>query len=71
MLRCSKCGLFIDRDENAARNIRKRGLEKLFSMRFSPIGLPGETMNGNGTTSLILLVDGSQSLDALSGVPST
>ena len=74
MLRCSKCGLFIDRDENASSNIRNRGLEKLFSMRFSPIGLPGEAMKGNETPTPILLVDGSQSVptfDALSGVPST
>ena len=33
MLRCLRCGLFIDRDENAAINIRRRGLEKL-----SPLG---------------------------------
>ena len=61
MLRCLKCGLFIDRDENAAINIRKRGLEKFFSTRFEPIGLPSEAMNGNPTTTVILLAEGSQS----------
>jgi putative transposase len=79
MLRCSKCSLFIDRDENAAKNIRKRGLEKLFSTRFKPIGLPNEAMKGNPlkklTTEVILRVDGSQSnvptLDTQNGVPST
>jgi putative transposase len=64
-LRCPKCGLFIDRDENAAKNIRRRGLEKLFSTRFSPIGLPSEAVKGNPvkelTTEVILRVDGSQS----------
>ena len=74
MLRCSnkKCGLFIDRDENAAVNIRNRGLEKLFSMRFKPIGLPQEAMKGNPvkelTTEVILRVDGSQ-LTKVSHVP--
>jgi len=61
-LRCSKCGLIIDRDENAAINVRTRGLAKLFAMRFSPIGLPCEAMNGNPTTRVILLANGSQSV---------
>jgi putative transposase len=60
-LTCWKCGLIIDRDENAAINIRKRGLEKLFSTRFEPIGPPVETMKGNPTTTVILVADGGQS----------
>src|SRR2546421_515647 len=35
---CPKCGTFLDRDENAARNIAAGGL------RFSPNGPPGEAM---------------------------
>ena len=56
MLYCSKCKIRIDRDQNAAINIRNRGLEKLFSTRFKPIGLPyeareeesGEGVNNRG-----------------------
>jgi len=77
MLYCPNCKRRIDRDENAAINIRKRGLEKLFSTRFKPIGLPDEAMKGNPvkelTTEVILRVDGSQSivptLDKQNGVP--
>ena len=61
-LRCLKCGLIIDGDENAAINLRKRGLAKLFAMRFSPIGPPEEAMKGNPTTRVILVADGSQSV---------
>lgn len=64
MLYCPSCKLRVDRDENAALNIRNRGLEKLFSMRFKPIGLPSEAMKGNPvkerTVEVILRVDGSQ-----------
>ena len=44
LLRCISCSRIVDRDENAAINIRNRGLEKLFSMRFSPIGEKCEAM---------------------------
>ncbi len=64
MLYCTSCGLRIDRDSNAAINIRNRGLEKLFSMRFKPVGLSIEAMKGNPmkklTTEVILRADGSQ-----------
>jgi putative transposase len=64
MLRCLSCGLWIDRDKNAAINVRKRGLEKLFSMQFGPIGLPNEAVNGNPMkklpTEVILRADGGQ-----------
>jgi len=65
MLYCPACKLRVDRDDNGAINVRKRGSEKLFSMRFEPIGLPGEAVKGNPvkklTTEVILRVDGSQS----------
>lgn len=61
---CPKCNLRIDRDVNAAMNIHKRGLEKLFSKRFSPVALSDETMKGNPmkklTTEVILRADGSE-----------
>jgi transposase len=38
---CGKCQRLMDRDENAALNIVKRGL------RFSPRGLVGEAVKGN------------------------
>ncbi len=69
LMYCAKCKIRIDRDANAAINIRKRGLEKLFSMRFSPIGLPSEAVNGNPvkerTSEVILRVDGSQLVPTL------
>jgi IS605 OrfB family transposase len=59
-----RCGLFIDRDENATKNIRKRGSE-LFSTRLKPIGLQSEAKKRNPVKELksevILRVDGSQS----------
>src|SRR5207253_3783460 len=60
---CPKCGTFLDRDENAARNLAARGL------RFSPNGPPGEAMveeREPENATLILKVDGgklSQSTD--------
>jgi hypothetical protein len=63
---------------NAAINIRKRGLEKLFSLQFSPIGLTSKTVKGNPEKEFkreaVLRVDGSQSVPVLNtqnGVPST
>jgi transposase len=52
---CSRCGTFLDRDENAARNIAARGLT------FSPNGPPGEAMveeREPENATLILKVDG-------------
>ncbi len=44
----------MDRDENAALNIVKRGL------RFSPDGLAGEAVKGNLTSTVILRADASK-----------
>jgi hypothetical protein len=64
MLRSSSCGLQIDRYVFVAINVRKRGLEKLFSVRFGPIGLPSEAVKGNLmkklTSEVILRADGGQ-----------
>jgi hypothetical protein len=64
MLYCTSCGLRIDRDTNAAINVRKRGLEKLFSTRFGPIGPPSEAVKRNPVkklpTEVILRADGGQ-----------
>lgn len=64
MLYCTSCNLRIDRDVNAAINIRNIGLKKLFSMRFKPEGLSTEAMKWNPvkelTTEVILRADGSQ-----------
>jgi len=52
---CPVCGTFLDRDENAARNLAARGL------RFSPNGPPGEAMveeREPENATLILKVDG-------------
>jgi|SRR5579875_877477 len=64
-LYCPTCKRRVDRDENASINIRNRGFEKLFSMRFEPCGLSGEAVKGNPMkkermTEVILQVDGSQ-----------
>ncbi|MHB2035243.1 MAG: zinc ribbon domain-containing protein, partial [Nitrososphaerales archaeon] len=64
MLYCATCKRVIDRDENAAVNIRNRGLEKLFSTWFKPIGLSDEAMKRNPvkelTAEVIPRADGSQ-----------
>lgn len=64
MLYCARCKRIIDRDQNAAINVMKRGSEKLFSTRFEPIGLPDEAMKRNPvkklTAEVILKADGSQ-----------
>ncbi|MCJ7630848.1 transposase [Candidatus Bathyarchaeota archaeon] len=50
---CHKCNKIMDRDENAALNIVKRGV------RFAPSGFAEEAVRGNGE-SLILRVDANQ-----------
>lgn len=50
---CHKCNRTVDRDENAALNIVKRGL------RFKPVGFVGEAVKGKGE-SPILRVDTNQ-----------
>jgi transposase len=56
MLKCSVCGLRIDRDVNAARNILAKGV-----LRFGTNGPPGEargTMQERAAVAPILTVDG-------------
>lgn len=50
ILVCPKCGVTVDRDVNAAKNVLARGL------RFKPIGLPVEAMESVCNPS----VDGNQ-----------
>jgi putative transposase len=56
MLRCH-CGNYVDRDANASINIMKRGLEKLFSLRFKPVGPTSEAMVQEPSREVILKVD--------------
>ena len=53
---CHQCRAFVDRDENAARNILAKG-----GLRFGPVGRSCEAVKRNGTTTLILGADGRQS----------
>lgn len=54
MVKCLNCGLTIDRDVNAAKNILARG------MRFVPDALPVEAMVQEPAQAVLLKVDGSE-----------
>ena len=64
-LHCPNCGLTIDRDENAARNIVARGL------RFRPVGSASEAVVQEPPRRVILTVDADQSTSKLTDEPTS
>ena len=64
-LHCPNCGLTIDRDVNAARNVLARGL------RFKPVGSASEAMVQEPQRRVILKVDADQSTTKLIHEPTS